>query len=172
MSRDDPDRDASADADAVTDEFPVVRPGRGADGTVPWLLLGGLLGLALLLALAGGVPVPWSRGDTPPPATASTPAAAELAVAATGADGLYFEVRRRNATGAVLFAGTIERGVTRRFPIPAGDALWLTLAWAPNARVSVDGVVQPADDGTATLLVTADGATAVTGRPGNTTTSR
>jgi hypothetical protein len=82
-----------------------------------------------------------------------------LTVTATDGAGVATEVRRGDVDGEVVFQGTIPQGVTRRFTIPEGSTLWLSLAWAPSAQVAVNGDPQQTGDGTATFLVGPDGLT-------------
>lgn len=170
-----PAQPPSADPDAITTEFPAVASRSGSDGTILWLILGGIVGIVVLAFLAGGLrthgPGPPTTGDetatvrTSPPASSTitsvpvTPPRARdvLEVGAAAAGGLYFEVRRGTRDGDVVFAGTIANGMRRRFAIPPGEPLVLALAWAPSARVRVNGRSQPTTGTTETYTVTAAG---------------
>ncbi len=168
------------DTEAITEEFPaVVDPPR--DGSVVWIVLGGLVGILAVIFFAGGLRDPQSASPatTTPTATVTTrtttsdtttttggaprtnparkPSTDTLDVAAVDPQGVYVEVRRRDAAGAVLFAGTLAQGTHKRFTIPTATPLWLSLAWAPSARVAVNGSVQPTAGATEQYLVTPTG---------------
>ena len=187
--------DAPAQDDDVTTEFPAIgddRPRR--DSILPWLIVGGVAGIIALVIFAGGLRDPATPAADPPAATITTqtvtstapaapsrttvvpstpgPTTVPLEVRATDAQGVAIEVRRSGPTGALLFAGIVAQGEVRRFAIPRGSPLWLSLAWAPSAAVRVDGVKQPTTGGTESYRVTQTGLHRLITPAGTGTTSR
>jgi hypothetical protein len=173
------------DPDADTQPIPVIRAPAGRDATLLWLGAGAAVGIGALLVFGGGVGsggVP--REDRSAAATAGTavtlrpassapaqpaqtlrPAAAparpivDLRLGARAGKSVWVEVRRGNASGESLFAGVVGNGVTKRFT--SRRPLWLGVAWAPNARVVLNGGEIDADGGTESYLVTATGLTRI-----------
>lgn len=180
--------------DEVTTEFPPIldeRPRR--DSVVAWLIIGGIVGIVALVIFAGGLrdpgtpatgsttPTSTPQAVTPtnvPPKTTTVapsppvPATVPLEIRATDPQGVAIEVRQSGPSGTLVFAGTLAQGEVRRFAIPRGAPLWLSLAWAPSAAVRVDGVAQQTTGGTEAYMVTQTGLRHVTTTRGTRTTSR
>lgn len=170
------------ETEEITQEFPAVGadPSTKRDGVLVWGGLGAVIALVALIVFADGLRSPGT--DTPPGAATTsrtidgtrtatsggssttdttTASRAVLTVTATDDAGVATEVRSIDADGEVLFQGIIAEGASRRFTIPPSSTLWLSLAWAPSAQVSVNGVVQSTADGTAAFIVGSDGLTPV-----------
>lgn len=170
-----------ADPDADTQPIPVVAAPAPRDPTLLWLGAGAAVGIGALILFGGGL----GSGDTPaadaPPTTATpagtrarpaTPApsppppqtlrptpparpAIDLRLGAQPGKTVWMEVRREGASGESLFAGVVGNGVTRRFT--SRRPLWLGVAWAPNATVTVNGERIDPEGETESYLVTAKG---------------
>jgi hypothetical protein len=169
----------AADPDADTQPIPVVgSPGPPRVATVLWLGAGAVVGLGALVVFGGGLgsgdgPSGATPTTTPPPAhsaprTARTPPppqtlrptppvrpAIDLRLGARSGKAVWIEVRREGASGESLFAGIVGNGVTRRFT--SRTPLWLGVAWAPNATVTLNGEPIDPEGGTQSYLVTAKG---------------
>ncbi|HRC08801.1 MAG TPA: hypothetical protein PLV41_11365, partial [Miltoncostaeales bacterium] len=176
--------------DQVTAEFPAIGDeDTRRDSIMPWLIVGGVIGILALVIFAGGLRDPGTPtggsattataptttatapvtapNTTTVPSSAHVPDAVPLEVRATDPQGVAVEVRKTGPNGAVVFAGTLAQGEVRTFAIARGLPLWLSLAWAPSAAVRVDGVPQDTTGGTETYMVTQSGLRRLTG-----TTSR
>jgi hypothetical protein len=187
--------DAPSHDDDVTTEFPAIgedRPRR--DSILPWLIVGGVVGIIALVIFAGGLrdpatsatdstastiatrtvtaTVPASPSPTTVVPSVPTPTTVPLEVRATDPQGVAIEVRRGGPAGALMFAGIVAQGEVRRFAVRRGAPLWLSLAWAPSAAVRVDGVHQPTTGGTETYRVTPTGLHRLTTAASTGTTSR
>lgn len=170
-----------SDSEAITAEFPaVVDPPRARDSVLIWVIIGGILGLGALAIFGGGfrddAPTSTTTGapartvtatPSPPAATAPTatgraPATASpltLDIAPVPGEDIAVEIRQGGPAGAVLFAGTIVDGARKRITSSTTARLWLSLAWAPSARVRVNGRLIPTAGGTESYFVRADGLT-------------
>ncbi len=74
---------------------------------------------------------------------------------------VWMEVRADDVRGKQLFAGAVGGGVTRTIEAP--DSLYLSVAWVPNARISLNGEIVDADGGTEAYTVTESGLKRLTG---------
>jgi cytoskeleton protein RodZ len=145
---------------------------------LPWLALGGLVAVGLLVwagrdgerpALERAVPA-----DRSPPAatiTQTAPAApaapASPAVRAPGVrltsagGGSWVQARRGGPQGPVLYEGTLAAGTARSFPL--GHPIWLRIGWTPSLAVTVGGRPAALPAGTGNFLVTSEGVRALPG---------
>ena len=89
-------------------------------------------------ALGIGSPSP-SPSKSPKPEESSTavPAWQKNLVKIEARDGdCWMEVRRNNASGIVLFSGTLQKGDTEKFK---GKDVWISLGAPANVRLNVEG---------------------------------
>lgn len=98
-------------------------------------------------------------GTTADAAPGAEPAAFTLTL--DGKRPVFIVVRRRSEKGDQVFAGTVGDGVTKR--LTSTTPLWVNVAWAPNARIAIDGRAVPTTGGTEYYLARASGLRRVTG---------
>lgn len=132
------------------------RKRRRSEAQLLWLAIGGVTGVALLVWLGIGQnestpPVIPSTTEaespevlpTPVPEEADTPSQeareqVTISVRATPkTDGAWIQVRGRNATGPLLFEGTLPAGESRAWNV--GRSVWLRAGNAASLTVTVDG---------------------------------
>jgi cytoskeletal protein RodZ len=131
----------------VGEEEPPIRARRTAKPRVrkrvaPILLLAALVGIALVTAL---VIAAWKSGSpprqrilTPPPAKAHTPSPnAPASITLRGLrTGALVLIRKRSATGKVLFNAGLSAGETKHFTT---KRLWINTGTPENLRITVNG---------------------------------
>ena len=125
------------------------------------------LGIFYVLGLRGGEETPSTQpeslGIVSPSASAgagteprATPTSTASAVAdelrVTALDDVWIKVRRTGPTGAVLYAGTLSKGTTKRL---VGDVLWVRLANPGSVVLRVEGrrLARITDPGPVSYLV-------------------
>ncbi len=109
-------------------------------------------------------PAPPAEVDSPSETLRPTPpanATVRLTLDAQKGKTVWMEVRADDVRGKQLFAGTVGSGVIRT--IEGRESLYLSVAWVPNARISLNGEIIDADGGTEAYSVTAAGLTRLTG---------
>lgn len=89
---------------------------------------------------------------SPRPSPRPTPTvAADVVRVSTVAGDCWLEVRHGDASGTVLFSGTVPRGKTRVF---RGDDLWFRIGNPPALKIQVGARVMPRLEGVGPLIVT------------------
>ncbi len=147
---------------------------RRSEAQLLWLAIGGVTGVALLVWLGIGqndsappvVPATTeAQGPevlpTPvdPPETPSREASELVAInvqATPGTEGSWIEIRGRNSTGPVLFAGTLPAGESRNWNV--GRSVWLRAGNASSLTVTVDGSPVVLSEQTGNYVVSRSGA--------------
>ena len=137
-----------------------------------WVAVGIAITIAMLVWLngRGGSPPPApGPSSAPPPAArvAAAPttrprrhapaAAARLTLTGAGTGGSYVRVQRGDATGAVVFEGTLAPGVSVRIVVSQG--LWMRVGRPPDLRVVLGGRSIPLSGDTGNFTVTRAGVT-------------
>lgn len=165
----------------------IVTPKPARDASLLWIGLGAALGIVILVIAtgglgsgdaperAGGPTMTTTASPTTAPATATSPPTPptnttttqtlrptapqveplDLALRAQPGKTVWIEVRRDDASGEQLFAGIVDDGAGRRVRAPG--PLWLGVAWAPNAVITLNGETLDAEGGTESYEVTVRG---------------
>jgi Helix-turn-helix domain len=96
-----------------------------------------VLALVGMAALAALVIVAWKFGGSSPsaPSVLPPPTVAPRGLRFSGA-GTYIEVRRRSASGSVLYAGTLRTGESN---VVTGEKFWILIKHPSTLRMTLDG---------------------------------
>ncbi len=144
-----------------------------------WLAIGGVLAVALLVWLGVGDSStrPTSIPTTPPSTQPTNPAAAaavppvkapskpklvKIVLSGTGVTGSWVQVRGRNATGPVVYEGTLTPGQAYAFSVKR--SLWIDAGNPSELVASVNGTAHTLSGGSARFLITKRGPLLLTGQ--------
>ncbi len=137
-----------------------------------WAAVGLAITIAMLVWLNGrggspppapgpaSVPPPAARAAAPPttrPRRHAPAPAARLTLTGAGTGGSYVRVQRGDATGAVVFEGTLAPGVSVGIVVSQG--LWMRVGRPPDLRVVLGGRSIPLSGDTGNFTVTRTGVT-------------
>jgi transcriptional regulator with XRE-family HTH domain len=174
--------DPEPDPGAVTQEIPLLAALR-KESNLLWIGVGALVGLGALVVFGGGLggggpdsdgQATEARGarpgaETPSGPSRTTPEAAPetvtptppaarritLTLDAQPGKTVWIVVRQRDWRGTEIFTGIVGGGVTRT--VRSNVPVWLSVAWAPNMRVTLNEEPVDLEGGTETFRVTAAG---------------
>jgi hypothetical protein len=138
------------------------------DGRLLWIAAGGLVGVGVLVWLAGGLgsdspsiggspvqPAPVAAQSAVLRPVAPAPRGVRLQVTGQGDRGSWIEVRQDGLKGQVIYSGIVGPGISRSFR--ARRALYMAVGWLPSLRVRVNGRPAEASGGTDAFVVTRAG---------------
>lgn len=147
------------------------RRGRRTEAQLVWLAIGGVTGVALLVWMGVGGTAPEPVAPIPPAMSDETAARAEpsapaaeappvdervrISVEGVGAAGSWTEVRGRNASGPVIWDGTIPAGESQSWRV--GRSVWMRVGDPSGLQVRVGERVIALSGGTGDFIVSRTG---------------
>jgi len=156
---------------------PKPRRGRRTEAQLLWLAIGGVTGVALLVWMGVGGESPSSDAPIPGPAATTAPTEADTTAAAPAApaatttpagdarvqisvegveDGSWVLVHGRNASGPLLYVGTLGPGESRTWRV--GRSVWLRAGDPSGVSVTVGSREVELAGGTGDFIVSRTGA--------------
>lgn len=147
------------------------RRGRRTEAQLVWLAIGGVTGVALLVWMGVGGSAPEPVAPIPPPVTkaatvgagASAPTATappvdervQISVEGVGEAGSWTEVRGRNASGPVIWDGTISAGESKTWRV--GRSVWMRVGDPSGLQVRVGDRAIALSGGTGDFILSRTG---------------
>jgi hypothetical protein len=123
--------------DDMPQRHPRIRQDRSVERRVVFFALAGIAALTALVIVAWRYGGGDTSSSTPPVVTRQHKQAAPIGLQFSGrGTGTYLEVRRRSATGPVLYQGTLRRG-DKEFLL--GKRFWLSVRHPARVRLLLAG---------------------------------